>query len=130
MVTLLEEEKTTEDTNGEQGRRRNTRLMFTDDPNSTGCKKPNLNDLSFTILEFFKFTIGMGDLEFAEKYQYKHIFYTLLISYIVLTYVLLLNMLIALMNKSVEEISEESARIWKLQVLNLRFSILPTHFDT
>ncbi|XP_062844383.1 transient receptor potential cation channel subfamily V member 1-like [Trichomycterus rosablanca] len=68
-----------------------------------------------TTLELFKLTIGMGELEFTEKYRYKYVFYMLLILYIVLTYILLLNMLIALMSKSVEEISVESKRVWKLQ---------------
>lgn len=66
-------------------------------------------------MELFKFTIGMGDLEFTEGYQYKEVFYMLLISYIVLTYILLLNMLIALMSRTVEKMSLESTSIWKLQ---------------
>jgi hypothetical protein len=41
----------------------------------------------------------------------------LLISYIVLTYILLLNMLIALMSRTVEKMSLESTSIWKLQVI-------------
>ncbi|XP_029106575.1 transient receptor potential cation channel subfamily V member 1-like isoform X1 [Scleropages formosus] len=79
------------------------------------CKNPTFNDFRFTTLELFKFTIGMGDLEFTDQYQYKEVFYVLLISYIVFTYILLLNMLIALMNKTVEKLSEESRNIWKLQ---------------
>lgn len=76
----------------------------------------SFNNIYFTTLELFKFTIGMGDLEFTEQYQYKEVFYILLISYIVLTYILLLNMLIALMSETVERISRESKSIWKLQV--------------
>lgn len=79
------------------------------------CKKPTFKNFYFTTLELFKFTIGMGDLEFTEQYKYKQVFYVLLISYIVLTYILLLNMLIALMNKTVEKTSEESTNIWRLQ---------------
>nr|XP_046245975.1 transient receptor potential cation channel subfamily V member 1-like isoform X2 [Scatophagus argus] len=79
------------------------------------CKKPTYNDIRFTMLELFKFTIGMGDLEFTDHVQYKEVFYILLILYIVLTYILLLNMLIALMGHTVERISEESENIWKLQ---------------
>ncbi len=80
------------------------------------CKKPSYNDIRFTLLELFKFTIGMGDLEFTDQVQYKEVFYILLISYIVLTYILLLNMLIALMGNTVERISKESENIWNLQV--------------
>ncbi|KAI4814918.1 hypothetical protein KUCAC02_005094 [Chaenocephalus aceratus] len=79
------------------------------------CEKPSYNDISFTTLELFKFTIGMGDLEFTDHVQYKEVFYMLLILYIILTYILLLNMLIALMGNTVERISEESEHIWNLQ---------------
>ncbi|XP_034095385.1 transient receptor potential cation channel subfamily V member 1-like isoform X3 [Gymnodraco acuticeps] len=79
------------------------------------CEKPSYNDISFTTLELFKFTIGMGDLEFTDHVQYKEVFYMLLILYIILTYILLLNMLIALMGNTVERISEESENIWNLQ---------------
>ncbi|KAJ1185966.1 hypothetical protein NDU88_002751 [Pleurodeles waltl] len=71
--------------------------------------------LYIASLELFKFTIGMGDLEFNENLKFKHFFMFLLILYVVLTYVLLLNMLIALMSETVNKISSESKSIWKLQ---------------
>lgn len=80
------------------------------------CKKPSYNDIRFTTLELFKFTIGMGDLEFTDHVQSKEVFYILLILYIVLTYILLLNMLIALMGNTVEKISKDNENIWNLQV--------------
>ncbi|KAG7483758.1 hypothetical protein MATL_G00041670 [Megalops atlanticus] len=92
-----------------------SRALFATVDDSEGCKKPTYNNFSYTTLELFKFTIGMGDLEFTEDYQFKGVFYVLLITYIVLTYILLLNMLIALMSKTVEKISRESKNIWKLQ---------------
>ncbi|KAM9846736.1 transient receptor potential cation channel subfamily V member 1 [Aulostomus maculatus] len=79
------------------------------------CVKPTFRNISYTTLQLFKFTIGMGDVEFTEGYQYKEVFYVLLIGYIILTYILLLNMLIALMNRTVETITMESSSIWKLQ---------------
>ncbi|XP_048044280.1 transient receptor potential cation channel subfamily V member 1-like [Megalobrama amblycephala] len=79
------------------------------------CKKPTFRNIYFTTLELFKFTIGMGDLEFTDHYKYKEVFYVLLILYIVMTYILMLNMLIALMNQSVDRMSIESTSIWKLQ---------------
>ncbi|XP_040006516.1 transient receptor potential cation channel subfamily V member 1 [Xiphias gladius] len=79
------------------------------------CIKPTFRNISYTTLQLFKFTIGMGDMEFTESYQYKEVFYVLLIGYIILTYILLLNMLIALMNRTVEKITMESTSIWKLQ---------------
>ncbi|KAJ0004290.1 hypothetical protein NQD34_010504 [Periophthalmus magnuspinnatus] len=79
------------------------------------CVKPTFRNISYTTLELFKFTIGMGDMEFTEHYQYKEVFYVLLIGYIILTYILLLNMLIALMNRTVEKLTLETTSIWKLQ---------------
>lgn len=58
----------------------------------------------------------MGDLEFTDHVQSKEVFYILLILYIVLTYILLLNMLIALMGNTVERISKDNENIWNLQV--------------
>uniref|UniRef100_A0A3B3TQY9 Transient receptor potential cation channel subfamily V member 1-like n=1 Tax=Poecilia latipinna TaxID=48699 RepID=A0A3B3TQY9_9TELE len=80
------------------------------------CEKPSYNDIGFTTLELFKFTIGMGDLEFTDHVQNQTVFYVLLICYIVLTYILMLNMLIALMGNTVERIKEQSQTIWNLQV--------------
>ncbi|XP_028278366.1 transient receptor potential cation channel subfamily V member 1 [Parambassis ranga] len=79
------------------------------------CVEPTFKNISYTTLELFKFTIGMGDMEFIQHYKYKEVFYVLLIVYIILTYILLLNMLIALMNRTVERITNESTSIWKLQ---------------
>ncbi|XP_055983699.1 transient receptor potential cation channel subfamily V member 1 [Sorex fumeus] len=82
-----------------------------------GCRPPdsNYNSLYFTCLELFKFTIGMGDLEFTENYNFKAVFIILLLAYVILTYILLLNMLIALMGETVNKIAQESKNIWKLQ---------------
>ncbi|KAF4113039.1 transient receptor potential cation channel subfamily V member 1 [Onychostoma macrolepis] len=91
------------------------RSLFTPIDGNENCKKPSFQGIYFTTLELFKFTIGMGDLEFTDQYQYIEVFYVLLILYIVMTYILMLNMLIALMNQRVEEMSVESANIWKLQ---------------
>ncbi|XP_078536080.1 transient receptor potential cation channel subfamily V member 1-like [Lissotriton helveticus] len=82
-----------------------------EDPEGRGT----YSGLYIASLELFKFTIGMGDLEFNENLKFKHFFMFLLILYVVLTYVLLLNMLIALMSETVNKISSESESIWKLQ---------------
>ncbi|KAI1902898.1 hypothetical protein AGOR_G00021050 [Albula goreensis] len=110
VVTLLDDpgKNETEST-------KTSRFYFGPSEDKTGCKEPTFNGIAFTTLELFKFTIGMGDLEFTEKYQNRVVFYVLLISYIVLTYILLLNMLIALMNKTVDKMSQDSKSIWKLQ---------------
>ncbi|XP_019347478.1 transient receptor potential cation channel subfamily V member 1 [Alligator mississippiensis] len=77
--------------------------------------RTSYNNLYYTCLELFKFTIGMGDLEFTENYRFKSVFVILLVLYVILTYILLLNMLIALMGETVNKIAQESKSIWKLQ---------------
>ncbi|KAG6927100.1 transient receptor potential cation channel subfamily V member 1 [Chelydra serpentina] len=90
--------------------------------------RPSYNSLYYTCLELFKFTIGMGDLEFTENYRFKSVFVILLVLYVILTYILLLNMLIALMGETVNKIAQESKSIWKLQraitILNIENSYL------
>uniref|UniRef100_Z4YJD4 Transient receptor potential cation channel subfamily V member 1 n=2 Tax=Mus musculus TaxID=10090 RepID=Z4YJD4_MOUSE len=82
----------------------------------SACRPGNsYNSLYSTCLELFKFTIGMGDLEFTENYDFKAVFIILLLAYVILTYILLLNMLIALMGETVNKIAQESKNIWKLQ---------------
>nr|XP_058902692.1 transient receptor potential cation channel subfamily V member 3 isoform X2 [Kogia breviceps] len=67
------------------------------------------------VLELFKLTIGLGDLKIQQNSKYPILFLFLLITYVTLTFVLLLNMLIALMGETVENVSKESERIWHLQ---------------
>ena len=93
-------------------------------PTETDCVKPTYKNIPYTTLQLFKFTIGMGDMEFTEDYRYKEAFFVPLISYIILTYILLLNMLIALMNRTVERTAMESTSIWKLQVRCLQRALL------
>ncbi|XP_028839312.1 transient receptor potential cation channel subfamily V member 1-like [Denticeps clupeoides] len=81
----------------------------------TSNDSKDYKDIYISMQELFKFTIGMGDLEFSNQYDNKVVFYALLISYIVLTYIMLFNMLIALMSKTVERVSEESVSIWRTQ---------------
>nr|XP_033777317.1 transient receptor potential cation channel subfamily V member 1-like isoform X2 [Geotrypetes seraphini]XP_033777318.1 transient receptor potential cation channel subfamily V member 1-like isoform X2 [Geotrypetes seraphini] len=94
---------------------------------SSGDDRRNYGGLYITSLELFKFTIGMGDLEFNENLKFKHFFMFLLILYVVLTYILLLNMLIALMSDTVNKVSKDSKSIWKLQraviILNIEKSL-------
>lgn len=125
MVTLLDEESIETEIQKQKGKN----LLASDSGNEI-CKKPTYKNIYFTTLELFKFTIGMGDLEFTDHYKYKEVFYVLLILYIVMTYILMLNMLIALMNQSVEEMSIESTSIWKLQVKSKAKLKWSTHFYT
>ncbi|PIO33279.1 hypothetical protein AB205_0098900, partial [Aquarana catesbeiana] len=89
------------------------------DSNCTIPQYPSCRDnstFSKFLLDLFKLTIGMGDLEMIESAKYPAVFIILLVTYIILTFVLLLNMLIALMGETVSQVSKESKQIWKLQV--------------
>ncbi|AWP00408.1 putative transient receptor potential cation channel subfamily V member 1-like [Scophthalmus maximus] len=111
VVTLLIEPPVRNDTQNAQKTR-----LFGSVNTGEECIKPTFTSISFTTLQLFKFTIGMGDMEFSQGYhKYKEVFYVLLLSYIILTYILLLNMLIALMNRTVERITMKSSSIWRLQ---------------
>uniref|UniRef100_A0A8C6A1U1 Transient receptor potential cation channel subfamily V member 3 n=1 Tax=Marmota marmota marmota TaxID=9994 RepID=A0A8C6A1U1_MARMA len=84
------------------------------------CSEDNKDCSSYgsfsdAVLELFKLTIGLGDLKIQQNSTYPILFLFLLITYVILTFVLLLNMLIALMGETVENVSKESERIWRLQ---------------
>ncbi|XP_067328189.1 transient receptor potential cation channel subfamily V member 3 [Anolis sagrei] len=82
-------------------------------PEDSKCS--NYSTLGSVEVELFRLTLGLGDLDINENAKYPILFLLLLISYVVLTFVLLLNMLIALMGETVEDISKESEHIWRLQ---------------
>ncbi|XP_019401288.1 PREDICTED: transient receptor potential cation channel subfamily V member 3 [Crocodylus porosus] len=82
-------------------------------PNNTECH--SYSSLGKVLMELFKLTIGLGDLEIQQNSKYPLLFLLILITYVILTFILLLNMLIALMGETVENISKESEHIWKLQ---------------
>uniref|UniRef100_A0A8C7DKV7 Transient receptor potential cation channel, subfamily V, member 4 n=1 Tax=Oncorhynchus kisutch TaxID=8019 RepID=A0A8C7DKV7_ONCKI len=88
-------------------------------PEKGGCPTypqcRDTNTFSKFLLDLFKLTIGMGDLDIVSRTQYPAVFLILLITYIILSFVLLLNMLIALMGETVSQVSKESKKIWKLQ---------------
>ncbi|XP_032902261.1 transient receptor potential cation channel subfamily V member 4-like [Amblyraja radiata] len=81
-------------------------------PVGTDCP---FDGFSAAILELFKLTIGLGDLGMQKHSRFPIFFHTLLVLYVILTFILLLNMLIALMGETVTKISSESEKIWKLQ---------------
>lgn len=93
-----------------------------DRTNCTAPTYPSCRDgdtFSTFLLDLFKLTIGMGDLQMLSSTKYPAVFVVLLVTYIILTFVLLLNMLIALMGETVGQVSKESKHIWKLQVSRL-----------
>ncbi|XP_007448281.1 PREDICTED: transient receptor potential cation channel subfamily V member 4 isoform X4 [Lipotes vexillifer] len=96
----------------------NVKVCSEDHANCTAPTYPSCRDsdtFSTFLLDLFKLTIGMGDLEMLSSTKYPAVFIALLVTYIILTFVLLLNMLIALMGETVGQVSKESKHIWKLQ---------------
>ncbi|EDM13932.1 transient receptor potential cation channel, subfamily V, member 4, isoform CRA_a [Rattus norvegicus] len=96
----------------------NMKVCNEDQSNCTVPSYPACRDsetFSAFLLDLFKLTIGMGDLEMLSSAKYPVVFILLLVTYIILTFVLLLNMLIALMGETVGQVSKESKHIWKLQ---------------
>ncbi|KAM5239136.1 transient receptor potential cation channel subfamily V member 4 isoform 4-T4 [Ctenodactylus gundi] len=96
----------------------NLKVCNEDQSNCTVPTYPSCRDsdtFSTFLLDLFKLTIGMGDLEMLSSTKYPVVFIILLVTYIILTFVLLLNMLIALMGETVGQVSKESKHIWKLQ---------------
>uniref|UniRef100_A0AC11CGU5 Transient receptor potential cation channel subfamily V member 4 n=1 Tax=Ovis aries TaxID=9940 RepID=A0AC11CGU5_SHEEP len=96
----------------------NLKVCDEDHANCTVPTYPSCRDsetFSTFLLDLFKLTIGMGDLEMLSSTKYPVVFIILLVTYIILTFVLLLNMLIALMGETVGQVSKESKHIWKLQ---------------
>lgn len=87
-------------------------------PTYPKCRDPDT--FSTFLLDLFKLTIGMGELDMIHSAQYPAVFLILLVTYIILTFVLLLNMLIALMGETVGQVSKQSKKIWKLQVRRRR----------
>lgn len=101
----------------------NMKVCGEDHTNCTVPTYPSCRDsetFSTFLLDLFKLTIGMGDLEMLGSTKYPVVFIILLVTYIILTFVLLLNMLIALMGETVGQVSKESKHIWKLQVTTPR----------
>ncbi|XP_072274393.1 transient receptor potential cation channel subfamily V member 3-like [Pyxicephalus adspersus] len=82
-------------------------------PDDAECMR--YNSFKRAIVELFKLTMGLGDLEMQQDSKYPVLFLLLLIIYVILTFVLLLNMLIALMGETVDKISKDSENIWRLQ---------------
>lgn len=82
---------------------------------AAGDECSSYNSFKTAIVELFTLTIGLGDLEMQQNSKYPTLFMLLLIVYVILTFVLLLNMLIALMGETVDKVSKESEHIWRLQ---------------
>ncbi|XP_063147163.1 transient receptor potential cation channel subfamily V member 3 [Candoia aspera] len=82
-------------------------------PEDSKCNEYSI--LGSIEIDLFMLTLGLGELDVPKNAKYPVLFLLLLISFVILTFVLLLNMLIALMGETVEDISKESEHIWRLQ---------------
>ncbi|ETE55997.1 hypothetical protein L345_18294, partial [Ophiophagus hannah] len=67
-----------------------------------------------TVLLLFRFTIGMGDLEYNKNLKHSYAVMLLVLLFVILTYILLLNMLIALMSETVTNNFGDSQSVFQL----------------
>uniref|UniRef100_A0A8D0GTK6 Ion transport domain-containing protein n=1 Tax=Sphenodon punctatus TaxID=8508 RepID=A0A8D0GTK6_SPHPU len=84
-----------------------------DCPPDTPCSP--FHSFHTAAFELFKLTLGLGDLSGHEESKYPVFLMLLLVFYVIFTFVLLLNMLIALMGETASMVSQKSEKIWKLQ---------------
>ncbi|XP_060548420.1 transient receptor potential cation channel subfamily V member 2-like [Pantherophis guttatus] len=98
-------------TGGTSHSARNASLPLSDDLKDQAV----YSGLFQTTLLLFKFTIGMGDLEYHENLKHSYATMLMVLLFVIVTYILLLNMLIALMSNTVTNVSERSQSIWQLQ---------------
>ncbi|XP_074869571.1 transient receptor potential cation channel subfamily V member 3-like [Carettochelys insculpta] len=87
--------------------------LMNDCPQDTWCSP--FHSFHTVVFELFKLTLGLGDLSGHEASNHPEAFLLLLVCYVIVTFVLLLNMLIALMGETVSTVSQKSEKIWKLQ---------------
>uniref|UniRef100_F6TGT3 Ion transport domain-containing protein n=1 Tax=Ornithorhynchus anatinus TaxID=9258 RepID=F6TGT3_ORNAN len=67
------------------------------------------------LWELYKLSFDIGDMTGFENSTYPALFRILLIIYMLFIYVLLLNLLIALMGYTINAISEKNEKIWRMQ---------------
>ncbi|GFO36277.1 transient receptor potential cation channel subfamily v member 1 [Plakobranchus ocellatus] len=75
--------------------------------------------LPYACLTMFKLMLGLTELEILEAADPAWLAVTLFVVYVLLTYVLLINSLIAMMSNTCSEIAGQKANQWKIQRLSV-----------
>jgi transient receptor potential cation channel subfamily V protein 2 len=72
-----------------------------------------------TMMTMFKLMLGLGDIEFLNQARIPGLAVTLYVIFVILTYVLLINSLIAMMSQTCAVVLEDRYSQWRLQQLSV-----------
>ena len=72
-----------------------------------------------TMMTMFKLMLGLGDIEFLNQARIPGLAVTLYVIFVILTYVLLINSLIAMMSQTCAVVLQDRYSQWRLQQLSV-----------
>jgi len=89
-----------------------------------GKDVPTLNDSEYnhygtTLLTMFNLMLGLSEIEVLHRARVPWLAMVLFVLFVLLTYVLLLNALIAMMSSTCESVLEEKYSVWRIQQLSV-----------
>ncbi|OWF39933.1 transient receptor potential cation channel subfamily V member 5-like [Mizuhopecten yessoensis] len=77
------------------------------------------NHFFTTLITMFNLMLGLGEIECLSQARVKWLALTLFVLFVLLTYVLLLNALIAMMSSTCESVLSEKYSVWRIQQLSI-----------
>ncbi|XP_060071919.1 transient receptor potential cation channel subfamily V member 5-like [Ylistrum balloti] len=77
------------------------------------------NHFGTTLITMFNLMLGLGEIEYLFQARVQWLALTLFILFVLLTYVLLLNALIAMMSSTCENVLSEKYSVWRIQQLSI-----------
>ncbi|XP_013379634.1 transient receptor potential cation channel subfamily V member 4 [Lingula anatina] len=86
-----------------------------------GVENPPEEYSSFSQIMFhlFKITIGLGDVGLLNEVRYPGLSIVLFVSFVLVSYIFLFNMVIAMMSETVRVVAENRKLQWRLQQLHV-----------
>ena len=79
----------------------------------------NFDSFGGTMMTMFKLMLGLGDIEFLNQARIPGLAITLYVIFVILTYVLLINSLIAMMSQTCALVLQDRYSQWRLQQLSV-----------
>ncbi|XP_069121392.1 transient receptor potential cation channel subfamily V member 5-like [Argopecten irradians] len=77
------------------------------------------NHFGTTLITMFNLMLGLGEIEYLFQARVQWLALTLFVLFVLLTYVLLLNALIAMMSSTCESVLSEKYSVWRIQQLSI-----------
>ncbi|XP_033761171.1 LOW QUALITY PROTEIN: transient receptor potential cation channel subfamily V member 5-like [Pecten maximus] len=77
------------------------------------------NHFGTTLITMFNLMLGLGEIEYLFQARVQWLALTLFVLFVLLTYVLLLNALIAMMSSTCENVLSEKYSVWRIQQLSI-----------